>query len=104
MSDAKKAPTRRRVPPEEADELLKVLPGWERDGEMIHKTFKLPGFSDAIGLVARIGVIAAAWDHHPDIDIRWNKVKVVYSTHDAGGLTEMDFAAAESIEGQREPI
>ncbi len=83
---------------------MKSLPGWERDGESIKKTYKLPGFSDAIGLAARIGLIAASWDHHPDITIKWNKVKVVYSTHDAGGLTEMDFAAAASIEGKGDPI
>jgi 4a-hydroxytetrahydrobiopterin dehydratase len=104
MSASKPAPTRRRVPAAEADERLKALPGWERKEETIRKTFKFQGFSDAIGFVGRVAVIAAAWDHHPDIDVRWNKVKLVYSTHDAGGLTEMDFAAAESIEGQRDPI
>lgn len=90
-----------RISAAEADERLKALPGWERDGETIKKTFKLPGFADAIGLVARVGVIAAEQDHHPDINIRWNKVKLVYSTHSAGGLTELDFAAAEAIEGRR---
>jgi 4a-hydroxytetrahydrobiopterin dehydratase len=103
--DEKEGPTRRRVPPAEADEKLKALAGWERDGETIRKTFKFPGFGDAVGFVARLAVIAASWDHHPDkVEIRYNKVKVVYSTHDAGGLTEMDFAVAESIEGRGEAI
>lgn len=108
MAEEKKegaGPTRRRVPPAEADERLKALPGWERDEESIKKTFKFPGFADAVGFVGRLAVIAASWDHHPDlVTLRYNKVKVAYTTHDAGGLTEMDFAAAESIEGKGEAI
>jgi 4a-hydroxytetrahydrobiopterin dehydratase len=101
---SEKGPSRRRIAPEEADERLRALPGWTRCGEAITKTYALRGWSDAVGFVARLGAIAASWDHHPDVDIRWNKVKVTYTTHDAGGLTEMDFAAAASIDGLGEPI
>lgn len=88
-----------------ADERLRALPGWKRTGKAIRKTFELPGFSDALALVARVGVIAASWDHHPDVvEIRYNRVTVAYTTHDAGGLTEMDLAVAASIEGQGEAI
>jgi 4a-hydroxytetrahydrobiopterin dehydratase len=95
------APTRRLLPPEEVDERLRMLIGWERDEDTIKKTYKVPGWSDAIALVARIGVVAASWDHHPDlVKIKYNRVTVVYTTHEPKGLTDMDFAVADSLEGK----
>jgi 4a-hydroxytetrahydrobiopterin dehydratase len=96
---------KKRVAARAADARLRDLPGWRRAGKTIRKTFALKGFSDALGLVARVGAIAASWDHHPDVvEIRYNEVTIAYTTHDAGGLTEMDFAVAASIEGQGEAI
>ena len=71
----------------------------QRVGDEIVKTFELPTFPDAIAFVGRIAERAEAADHHPDLDIRYRKVRVALSTHDAGGLTELDFDLAAEIEG-----
>jgi 4a-hydroxytetrahydrobiopterin dehydratase len=73
---------------------LDTLSGWERQGEMIVKTYKLPGFPAAIAFVTHVGFLAEAAGHHPDIDIRYNKVTLALTTHDSGGLTAKDFALA----------
>jgi 4a-hydroxytetrahydrobiopterin dehydratase len=78
---------------------LTALSGWERQGDEIVKTFELPTFPEAIAFVGRIAERAEAADHHPDLDIRYRKVRVALSTHDAGGLTDLDFDLATEIEG-----
>jgi 4a-hydroxytetrahydrobiopterin dehydratase len=78
---------------------VSALPGWEREGDAIVKTFELPTFPDAIAFVTRVAERAEAANHHPDLDIRYRKVRVALSTHDAGGLTDMDFDLATEIEG-----
>lgn len=78
---------------------LSGLPGWERSGDEIVKTFQLPTFPDAIAFVTRVGFFAEQANHHPDLDIRWRNVRVALSTHEAGGLTEKDLALAGEIEG-----
>lgn len=83
-------------------ERLDLLSGWTRNGEAITKTFRLPSFPAAIAFVTQLGFRAEAANHHPDIDIRYNKVTVTLSTHDAGGLTAKDFdlaAAADEVMG-----
>jgi 4a-hydroxytetrahydrobiopterin dehydratase len=72
--------------------------GWEREGDEIRKIYELAGFADAIAFVVRIGFLAEAADHHPDLDIRWRKVSVALTTHDAGGLTQRDLDLATSID------
>jgi len=75
-----------------------ALPGWTRSQETITRTFTFKGFPDAVAFVERIVAPAEAMEHHPDLDIRYNKVVVTLSTHDAGGLTENDFALAAQID------
>jgi len=77
---------------------LATLPGWEREGDEIVKTFELPTFPDAITFVTRLAERAEAANHHPDIDIRWRNVRIALTTHDAGGLTDLDFDLATEIE------
>jgi 4a-hydroxytetrahydrobiopterin dehydratase len=77
---------------------LAALPDWERDGGEIVKTFECESFPAAIAFVVRIGFLAEKADHHPDLDVRWRKVKVALSTHSAGGLTNRDFDLATEIE------
>jgi 4a-hydroxytetrahydrobiopterin dehydratase len=88
-----------RLDDDRAAERLATLPGWEREGDEIVKIFELPTFPDAIAFVTRIADRAEAANHHPDIDIRWRKVRIALSTHDAGGLTDLDFDLATEIEG-----
>jgi 4a-hydroxytetrahydrobiopterin dehydratase len=78
---------------------LAALPGWSREGDEIVKTFDRETFPGAIAFVVRIGFLAEKADHHPDLDVRWKRVRVALSTHDAGGLTAKDFELAREIEG-----
>ncbi len=73
---------------------LAGLPGWKLKRDAITREFVLPSFPDAIAFVTRLGFSAEAADHHPDLNLRYKRVRVTWSTHDAGGLTEKDFAGA----------
>lgn len=77
--------------------LLARTPGWERAGDSITVTATFPGFLDSIAFVNKVAELAEAADHHPDIDIRWNKVTLTLSTHSDGGLTAKDFDLATKI-------
>jgi 4a-hydroxytetrahydrobiopterin dehydratase len=77
---------------------LGALPGWARRGETLVKTFTFNKFAEGIAFVDRIAVAADAMDHHPDIDIRYTKIMIALSTHDAGGITQSDLTLAEQIE------
>ena len=75
--------------------------GWVIDGEVLSKTFTHDSFAAAVGFVAAVGVQAEKAFHHPDIDIRYSKVTIALTTHDAGGLTEKDTDLATQIEQLR---
>jgi 4a-hydroxytetrahydrobiopterin dehydratase len=81
----------------EIQERLARVPGWERRGQEIRRTWTFAGFGGSMAFVNRVAVLAEAADHHPDIDVRYSKVTLVLTTHDAGGLTAGDFALAETI-------
>lgn len=74
------------------------LVDWTVDGELLRRTFVFGDFTEAMGFVTRVAILAEKANHHPDIDIRWNKVTLVLTTHDAGGLTENDMALAEKVD------
>ena len=82
----------------EVESAVAALPGWSRSGDEIEKTFECASFADAIAFVVRIGFLAEAADHHPDVDIRWRRVRVALTTHDSGGLTTNDTDLAREIE------
>jgi 4a-hydroxytetrahydrobiopterin dehydratase len=77
---------------------LGTLGGWSRKGETLVKTFSFPTFMEGIGFVERVAVAAEKMDHHPDLDIRYNKIGVTLSTHSAGGITGNDVALAREME------
>ncbi|HLB01290.1 MAG TPA: 4a-hydroxytetrahydrobiopterin dehydratase [Bacteroidota bacterium] len=77
---------------------LKNHPGWSRKSNALTKEYRFTSFRDSIVFVNRIAGLADVADHHPDIDIRWNRVTLTLSTHSAGGLTEKDFALAAKID------
>jgi len=77
---------------------LADLPGWELVGADIVKQYKFADFVAAMAFVNQLADRAEAANHHPDIDIRWNKVRLALSTHSEGGLTRNDFALAAEIE------
>ena len=74
---------------------------WERVGDELQTTVELHDFAAALAFVNALGAAAEAANHHPDIDIRWNKVHLVRTTHDAGGLTVLDLALAAAIDRLR---
>jgi 4a-hydroxytetrahydrobiopterin dehydratase len=83
---------------EEIEQRLDELGDWERDGNEIVKVFEFDDFNTSIKFVNDVAALAERYDHHPDIDIRWNKVKLALSTHSEGGLTPRDFDVAGEIE------
>lgn len=83
----------------EIGEALARRPGWERAGDEIVRTYDLPTFRAAIRFVDAIADAAEAADHHPDLDIRYRRVRVVLSTHSEGGITAKDVDLATTIDG-----
>ncbi|MGH9054318.1 MAG: 4a-hydroxytetrahydrobiopterin dehydratase [Acidimicrobiales bacterium] len=72
--------------------------GWTRDGDEIVKVATFEDFAAALAWVNRVGELAEARNHHPDIAISWNKVTLRLSTHSAGGLTGSDIDLAKEID------
>jgi 4a-hydroxytetrahydrobiopterin dehydratase len=81
---------------------LRSAPDWKKKGSVISRTCKFKDFVAAIKFVNAVAVLAEKTQHHPDIDIRWNKITLALTTHDQGGLTEKDFAMAEKIDAAAE--
>jgi 4a-hydroxytetrahydrobiopterin dehydratase len=77
---------------------LQTLPGWSKRAKTIRRTFKFAGFLKSLDFVNRVGRKAQKANHHPDIDIRFDKVTLKLSTHDAGGITGRDFALARECD------
>jgi len=73
---------------------MKSVPGWARRSRVVRRKFIFVGFVEAIDFVNRVSRVAERANHHPDIDIRWNKVTLALTTHSEGGLTGKDFQAA----------
>lgn len=83
----------------EIQRALSGLSGWSRRNDSLVKTFPFDRFADGIAFVTRVATAADAMNHHPDIDIRYTKVTLTLSTHDAGGVTKNDLELAQKIEG-----
>ena len=86
-----------KLTPSEIIEKAKMLAGWEVRGEILQSERKFKDFIEAIAFVNRLVEPAEAADHHPDLGISYNRVTISLTTHDAGGLTEKDFALAQVI-------
>ena len=81
----------------EIEEQIQSIPQWQQEGQTITRTFEFKNFVEAIAFVDRLVEPAEAAAHHPDLAISYNKVTVSLTSHDAGGLTEKDFALAQTI-------
>ena len=78
---------------------LAALKGWQREGNAITREFVLAGFTEATQFVGKIAPIADAMDHHPDVHLyRYKRVKIMLTTHSAGGITQNDFDLATRID------
>jgi 4a-hydroxytetrahydrobiopterin dehydratase len=71
--------------------------GWDREGEVLKRTVEHKDFKEALAFVNAVGEAAEKTNHHPDIDIRWNKVTLALSTHSEGKLTDKDIDMASKI-------
>ncbi|MDZ4743432.1 MAG: 4a-hydroxytetrahydrobiopterin dehydratase [Verrucomicrobiota bacterium] len=77
---------------------LEKIPGWKLNGSSISRTFVFEDFIAAMGFVTQVAILAEKAFHHPDINIRWNKVTITLSTHDVSGLTKKDFDLAGKLQ------
>ena len=84
---------------EEIEQRLDELGDWEREGDEIVKVFEFDDFGAAMAFVNAVAGLAERYDHHPDIDIRYNRVTVALSTHSEGGITAKDVDLALTVEG-----
>ena len=82
---------------EKVQEELRSLPGWKLENKEIVRNYGFPDFVAAMQFVRQVAEKAEAAGHHPDIDIRYNKVRLALASHDAGGLTDRDIAMARSL-------
>ena len=83
----------------EVEAFLEAHPGWSRANDEITQTYEFADFNEAFGFVSRVAMMSEKADHHPDIDIRWNKVTLALSTHSEGGLTAKDLDLADQFDG-----
>lgn len=79
----------------------RALDSWQVEGGELVRTFSFPDFRASLAFVNQVGELAESAGHHPDIDIRYNRVRLALVTHDAGGLTAKDFDLARKIDGVR---
>lgn len=84
---------------EKITELLSDFPLWNQDGKVICREIVAANFAAAIGIINSVAIIAEVADHHPDMLIYgWNKIRITLSTHDCGGLTQLDFDLAKKVD------
>jgi 4a-hydroxytetrahydrobiopterin dehydratase len=89
-----------RLSEEEIEERLAGLDGWARADDAIRKTFELDDFRGSVDFVNRLTEDAEEMNHHPDLEISWNKVTATVTTHSEGGLTANDFELARRIQAR----
>jgi 4a-hydroxytetrahydrobiopterin dehydratase len=79
---------------------LSNLPDWAVSNGLLERTFKCSSYADGVAFAVKVAMLAEKLDHHPDgLEIGWKKVRVVFVTHSAGGLTALDFDAAAKVSG-----
>ena len=83
---------------DEVDARLSALPGWQRDDDEIEKAYGFADFDRAMEFVNEVARLAREADHHPDISIKYDKVKLTLATHSEGGVTGKDLALAARID------
>ncbi|MEP7074869.1 MAG: 4a-hydroxytetrahydrobiopterin dehydratase [Acidobacteriota bacterium] len=82
----------------EIDERLSLLHGWTADGDVLKKRLEFGNFAESLAFVNKVCAIAEAADHHPDMTFGWGYVEIAFTTHDRGGITDVDFALSEMID------
>lgn len=86
------------LPRVELKRLLAALPGWKHADKALHKSFAFADYYRTMAFVNAVAFVAHRQDHHPDLSVHYNRVDVVFSTHDAGGVTLNDCICAAKVE------
>ena len=87
-----------KLTPKQIKAALPAVKGWKKARASITRTYQFKDFAAAMDFVNKVAKAAESANHHPDIDIRWNKVTLVLATHSEGGLTQKDFDLAKQID------
>ena len=90
---------RRLLNDEEISTRLDELNGWTAEDKKLVRKFKFSNFAESLAFVNKVAEIAEAADHHPDITFGWGYAEIVTTTHDRGGITDVDFNLAGRIDG-----
>ena len=91
------APDMPEISPEETRRILRELPEWECIENHLTRTYRFPDFRSALEFTNKIGELAEAEGHHPDLHLSWGKVRLEIWTHSANSLTEKDFILAAKV-------
>ena len=89
---------RRLLSENEISTRLVELSGWTAKDNKLTRKFSFANFAESLGFVNKVGAIAEAADHHPDITFGWGHAEITTTTHDRGGITDVDFALAAKID------
>lgn len=82
----------------ELEQAVAALNDWTIDGKLITKRLKFENFAEALNYVNQVGTLAETADHHPDISFGWGYAEIALTTHDRGGITDVDIALAKRID------
>jgi 4a-hydroxytetrahydrobiopterin dehydratase len=82
---------------EEIQARIGTLPGWQYESGKLHREIMFADFNEAFGFMTRVALVAEAMNHHPEWFNVWAKLQIDLATHDAGGVTELDFQLAEKM-------
>ena len=89
---------RKIISSEALDEALRELSGWRGEADRLKKRWTFPDFASSLAFVNRVGELAEAADHHPDITFGWGYAEIALTTHDRGGITDVDMELARQID------
>ncbi len=90
---------RRILNEDELNAALETLDGWTAVEKMLKRRYEFANFAASLAFVNRVGELAEAADHHPDITFGWGYCEIALTTHDRGGITDVDVALARGIDG-----
>jgi len=88
---------REKLGADEITEKLAELNGWRTENDMLRRKYKFANFAESLDFVNKVGALAEEADHHPDITFGWGHAEIALTTHDRGGVTDVDFALARKI-------
>lgn len=87
-----------KLDPSEVDAWLAAHAGWARQGDALVRAFRFADFAGALAFTVQLGLLAEKRDHHPDVTVGWGRAVVLWTTHDAGGITRLDLELAEATD------